>query len=292
MRALLLIPLNFLILNIRVWLTRNIFHISKKNKSTQFKRIVLLIGMFVAFSIFVYPSLVHYFWYDTWNYLDIANYPNIWVIWSMCGYILIIFLFNNLLIRSFPNKLWLKEFILLIILLWWGYFLLNTWHILPMIIYYFIVASSEEGLKYLSSTQLYKKQHFMASDLILYALLVALGFAFFENIVYMLQSANIASSLTQQLANGTWILLSRGLIGFLVHMLFTGSIAALSISAIQKWNRILILFGALFIGILLHMSYNILLHYHVTWIIIFYLIAWYFFLTRIFRKNKGIYIEK
>ena len=291
MRIFILILVNFLILNIRLWITRQIFHISQKNKNTHIVRTTLFVGIFVAFSIFVYPYIIQYFWYDMLNYLDTNKYPSREILWWIVWYSFIIFIFQMLFKRSTPSIFWLKEVLLWILLLWWSYFLLHEFHVLPIIIYYLLVASSEEGLKYLSSAQIYKKQHFMTSDLILYALLVSLGFAFFENIIYMIQSTQVISLFSREIGAWTQILLSRGVIGFLVHMLFTGSIATLSVYAIQKWKHFIYLLWALFVGIVLHMSYNIFLHYHITWIIIFYLIAWYFMLTWIFWKSESMYIQ-
>lgn len=289
MWILLLIIINILILNIWLRITGHVFRWQKKDRIV---RTSLGIGIFSAASLWIYPNLLEITWYSHLNY-SLSTYPPYTAIIGITLYLLIILIINKLFTKKLTrNHLRFKELFLLLLIIGWWYFFLREMSITPIIIYYLIVATSEEWIKYLSSLHIYKKSSFTKSDLILFSLLVALGFAFFENIIYMLQDIQSIHSFLQQIIWWTKILISRGLVGFLIHMLFTGVIAAISLYAIQKKQHMGILFIALLTGIILHMWYNILLHYDISISIIFYIIAGYFLLSRLFWKSDSIYLER
>ena len=305
MRALLLLPIQRLILTIWLWITEHLFH--RKGKRSAL-RTTLAIGTLCAGSLLLYPYLVGYIGLDYADYTMTSLYPSVQLLGIFLLYLLVIITINHgasslrakrsgSVAISWNNNqttsmiFFLKEILLRILILWWGYLILGNITIAPIFVYYLLVAASEEGLKYLSSISLYKKRQFTPSDLILFAMLTALGFAFIENIIYMLQHTQSLGSIGAQLAWGTTILISRWFVWFLVHLLFTGTIAYLSVLGLKRSNSLFWLFGALIVGILLHMSYNILLHYNITFAILLYLLAGYFLLSWLFYKSDGVYLE-
>ncbi len=139
---------------------------------------------------------------------------------------------------------------------------------------------------YIASSNLFVK-----TDLIIIALLVALGFTFMENNIYMLEYTKLLASPTEQLSGGVRSIFSRSIVWFLVHMLFTGSIARAYVRGRQQRNSIRITVAAA-LGISLHMLYNTLLHFNFSFVVILYIIASYFFLTRLLYASDGMYVER
>lgn len=306
MRALLLLPLQRLILSIRLRVTEHLFT-NKQQSKWKTLRISLLVWCICAWALTMYGIWIDVIGLSWLDYTNTSLYPSWITLLYFMLYVLAIVWINRWLssIRSGTNEhknlrdirstewlsLMVKEIILWIILLAWWYFILWATSIAPVIIYYLLVAASEEWLKRLSSLTLFRSYSFTKSDLILFALLVSLWFAFLENIIYMINYTQDISSIWSQLTWWTKVLISRWLVWFLVHMLFTWVIAYFSLYSIQAKKSYRLL-GALIVGIGLHMSYNVLLYYNITVIIGLYLLLWYFGLSWLFYKSDGIYLQK
>lgn len=292
MRALLLLPIQLLILNIRLWLTERLFSGSKQ---TLF--ISLFLWSICAIGLFMYGHILSAAWLSHIDFSNTQAYPKTILLWWIICYVLLVVGVNNgiswLWQTTHTKKhslLYLKEISIRVLLIGAAYIWLWYISLTPIIMYYILVAASEEGLKYLSGFWLFKQQWFSSSDLIIYSILVSLWFAFLENIIYMIQYTSSIQSIGSQLTTGTGILISRWLIWFLVHMLFTGTIAFGTLQYIQKkWRyRLPIAFIG---GILLHVIYNTMLYYNITLVVPLYMILWYFFLSWILYKSDGLYLK-
>lgn len=296
MRALLLLPLQRLILSIRLRITEHLFQQQERaHKKTL--RISLCVWCVCAWALFMYGELLTIVWINWLDYTDTSLYPSLMTLGWCIAYVFMIIWINSWLIslRWSWQKIWwwwlfLKEAILRTVLIAWGYIVLGNVSITPIITYYLLVAASEEWVKWLSSLWIYKHFAFSRTDLILFALLVSLWFAFLENIIYMLQRTETIQRIWWQLSGWSIVLVSRWLIWFLVHMLFTWTIAYLTTYSLQikKTARLI---GALVLGISLHMSYNVLLYYNITIIVGIYLLLGYFWLSWLFWKSDSLYLS-
>ena len=292
-RALLLLPLQLLILNIRLWVTDRLF---SGNRKTMF--VSLFVWSLCAVGLFMYGHLLSASWLWHIDFSNMQEYPKTILLWWITFYVLCIVGINNGIswlrtTHTTPRhtRLYVQEICIWALILSIAY--IGLWYIsiAPIIIYYLFVSASEEWLKYLSSFWLFKKQWFSSSDLVIYSILVSLWFAFLENIIYMIQYTASIQNIQTQLTSGSGILISRWLIWFLVHMLFTGTIAFWTVQYIQrKWIYRLPL--ALIWGIVLHVIYNTMLHYGITIIVPIYIIMGYFFLSWILYRSDGMYLNK
>ena len=155
---------------------------------------------------------------------------------------------------------------------------LITWDkfvLISTIILYWLYAFLEEylkGLGVLSNTNKTKNSYIFLS------ICIALGFAFFENIIYVTQSSS--QTLT--------VYLFRSIFSTSIHIFSSAILWHFIYSSLNKSMtiRILwILFLWLLLSSMLHASFNIFLEY---WFIILspiYFIAWYFYLSYLFYSN-------
>jgi RsiW-degrading membrane proteinase PrsW (M82 family) len=118
----------------------------------------------------------------------------------------------------------------------------------------------------------------------LFCILIALGFSFIENILYV-----IINILNHNNINVLQLLIGRGLISSLIHVVATGLIAFTTISFKRRHNIII----PTIIGILfwfgLHSLYNIWLSYQLSYITIPVIIISFFLLTYLFFRSDSIY---
>lgn len=291
--------------NIRLWITEQVLPLwSTEQTSTSRNRlwISLIFWCIAAASLFLYPWILEQIGYNTLAYNNINIYPNFTVILLLIGYIVCIVLLESLVSRNKPVKHiytspWLFIYTLLIwcLLLWWSYVLLGYIHIAPIILYYVLVAASEEGLKYLSSIHLFRKHALSKSDLILYSLLTAIGFAFFENIVYIANFIPLQDGLISRLLGSTSLGIKRWLVWFMVHMLFTWSIAWVVYLSTQYTQATIKRIGwymlALVSGIWLHLLYNLFAYYQSTLGVLLFIMWGYILISRLFWKSDRLYID-
>ena len=158
-----------------------------------------------------------------------------------------------------------------------------------------ILATIEELLKIAGWEGVFQKIRLLPSDIIPSALLVALGFSFVENIVYIIKTLENLVGIPSIFQEGFQVTLSRGLVGFITHMLFSGITAffifwALSLHK-DKYKFLVILIGIL-LGVTLHFGYNTLLYYQQPIAVLFAILGGYFFLTFLFYHIDRLYISK
>ena len=95
--------------------------------------------------------------------------------------------------------------------------------------------SFEEYLKYNAGNNLlYEEKRINTTDLILFCILIALGFSLIENLLYI-----IVNILNHNDVNILQMLVGRGIISSLLHVVATGLIAFITISFKKRHNIII-----------------------------------------------------
>lgn len=167
-----------------------------------------------------------------------------------------------------------------------GVSLFDSQTLLSIVWWYLILAGAEEIGKFGAGWISYIREHLSSNDLILYSITIALGFAFAENLIYLIIQ-------TQSAAEATSLALSRWLTWFLWHAIFTGSIwyIASQYSGSNTWKNISRYILALIAGIGLHLIYNLFLHYGIVGWFLLYIILWYALLSFLFYKSDRVYLD-
>lgn len=281
-----LILLNILILNIWLWITRNIRKRSPKI------RLALIMWTVAAVTLFFYPQILSILDLSQYSTLTASLNISIVAVWLLISYLIMTLIINSWVsLKPLPSRKLALHTLIFAIIVIALYLISGSLQLSSAVIYYVLVAGSEEFIKYLSGRKLQDSQWYASSDIIIYCLLISLGFAFFENIVYLLQAVNGQFSRFQQLTAGSTLLFTRGLISFLVHLLFTGCIAVFALKSYQKKNITRLLVG-ITLGILLHLSYNLLLSQNIGFMILIYLIWGYIFLSWLFFQSDRLYVSE
>ena len=264
----------------------------------------------------IFPSLnifeQLYFLWDIWSYLSL--------LFSLFTVIVIISFFFLWVRTIFPYKNGINFYkylkatgvyitgiiflLFLFILLWWIENNTNMWWVLPLantpifmwyafnslkliIMYYLVIAFLEEGTKYFSFLSWINFSEITGKRWILFALYVALGFAFFENIFYAVHLFS-----TQWLDSSlVGILFYRSIFSLFIHVLASVIlwyfISRLyenkSYSFLQLLQYILAWVGW---AIVIHASYDIVLTLWATFLIFFYFIWGYAIVSKLIFSNK------
>ena len=157
-----------------------------------------------------------------------------------------------------------------------------------VIFYYILIAFIEEASKhfnFLQSSILHIKN---IQQWVLYAIFVALGFAFIENILYF-HTLYSTWGLTMELSS---IYFYRSIFSVMLHILcssivwYSFSKAHLQYTAKRlnfAYIRTLSLW--LFIAVFLHLLFDLSLTFGLTFMIIVYFIGWYLYVSSIFYKE-------
>ena len=262
------------------WIYKNAFWIQINKK-------IIFISLFfwgiAAGTILLFPKIMWYFWLESFT-----NQEFTWKsIWYFLLYVNILTLFINLILKSFS----LKQIINLIVLnlyfilffLIFKNFQIETFT-LSVLLYYLFVAYWEETIKNQLAFSITNKIWQVESDLLLYHILVAIGFAFWENIVYLFG----AISFETFIGTLVWwisIVILRWLLGFGAHSFCS--------SLIWMWNILwfLSIFVFILISILIHYGYDLLLYFGYKIIIPIFILIVYFWISYIFYKIDRIYID-
>ena len=263
-----------------MWIYKNAFDI-QINKKIIF--ISLFVGWIAAFSILWFPKIADYFWFDSF-----ANSDYTWKwLFIFMAYLNILILLLSALLKSFSVKqvINLIIFNIYFIFLFW---IFKSWdldiYVLSIILYYVFVAYWEEFIKNQLAFLINNKVWKLSSDLLLYHILVAIWFAFWENIVYLLWWIWFNTFLSV-LSAWLWIVILRWILWFGAHTFYS--------SLIWMWNiiwSITILFFIL-ASMLIHYGYDLSLHFGYKFIIPLFIIAVYMWISYIFYKVDRLYIE-
>lgn len=263
-----------------LWLYKHAFWVKIDRK-------ILFISLFVwgiaAASILLFPKimgLLNIQTFTNWKYTRDVAFIFMWYLNS-----LIIVL--NLFMRWF-SKIWFFNLIIFNIYFLFCFLILKQLnldlYVLNVVFYYLFVAYGEEFIKNQLALWIDTKAWKVDSDILLYHILIAIWFAFWENIVYVVGAISFSTFLWT-IFGGIWIVLMRWLIGFGAHTFYS--------SLIWMWNILwifsILLFG--FLAMIIHYGYDLWLYFDYKIIIPIFIIVIYFWLTFIFYKIDRLYVN-
>lgn len=289
--SLILLPVSLIILNIWLWLFDNIFNFNENKK----RIIIITIIMWIIswLSIILYPKFAAFINYSSLDFTKLENIENhfmkiYWIFWA---YLSIIAISIKLILwKGRISKFFITSFIIFSLLFFLSWYLWNKFLTQTILLYYIFVGVWEEFIKFFLWVDFFEKYKISSNDILVFTILSALWFAFIENIVYMIWGTsenNIISSII-----GWWsILITRWIIWFLVHIIFTGNIWLLALYWIIKNNIAKMVSAWIIIWIWLHYLYDVLLQKQISIIIIFFFIFWYFWVSYLFYISDRIYLK-
>lgn len=281
-----------LILIFRKWLTEQLF---PHTKNTQ-KWLLLIGGIGAGAILLAYPHLIGWIFpmqTATYLYTSFDEPFSRLRLLLLGGYLLLPTLFVSLSLRNNRSKytsIWLlaASYIACCFLIFVGWWLNSIVPSVALLAYLLIAATSEELLKIINTYRLFHtSSDSILNDILPYSLLSAYGFAWLENIVYLV------SHLNAWIFSDTFLslLIWRGIFGFLLHGIFSGSIAYLLQKYLHTSTRKAVWAGfLLWIG--LHVLYNALLSYNISRGIVFYLLLTYAGTTYFLYNSHRLYAPK
>lgn len=263
-----------------IWLYKNAFWIEVNKK-------IIFISLFIwgiaAGSILLFPQIM--------NHFNIDNFTN----WDYSFKTLFIFIFylNSLIfiLWIITKSLWKKQvlnllvFNIFFIILFYIFKKINLdIEILNILLYYLFVAYGEEFIKSQLWFLITDKVWEIKSDLLLYHILVAIWFAFWENIVYLMWAISFSTFITV-LSWWLWIVLLRWVLWFWAHTFYSSIIWMWNI----LWSFMVLLW--ILIAMLIHSWYDLSLYYDYKIIIPLFIVIMYIWVSYIFYKIDRIYVE-
>jgi len=278
--SLILIFFIYLTAKIWIWIYKNAFWIQNYKKLIF---VSLFIWWIAAGSILLFPKICSYFWLETFT-----NYYFSWkTLWIFMAYLNLLLIISNILFWKFSKQQFLNllVFNIYFVILYAIFSKLGLdQNILNVILYYLFVAYWEELVKNQLAFSMYNKTKKIESDLLLYHILAAIWFAFWENIVYLTWIIWFQTFLAT-LLGWIWIVITRWVIWFGAHTFYS--------SMIWMWNILWFLSILFFIllGMLVHYGYDLSLYFQYKWIIPIFIIIIYFWISWIFYKIDRLYLE-
>lgn len=272
-------------LYIWIWIINNSFK-SKKIK-TKTSIIICILSLFLVSFLYFYKDILGLIWLENLYFSDNITWSTICLFIFYCLSFLIlitIFLKNT-------NEQKNRHFIIVAILLfvWIGIWWIITW-INTLIMYYLISCYAEEILKFsvwentfLNTNKSDKPNTYNQTDLILFAIIAALGFSVIENIFYLIV-LNIKWEWS--IFTSVW----RSIFTTLLHIVTTWLIAFFVIRKEDKnlkyWMKCLMWIVCWFA---LHGWYNLCLAYGYKIFAILILVVCYFILTYLLFNSDALY---
>jgi RsiW-degrading membrane proteinase PrsW (M82 family) len=253
---------------IKIWITLKVFGLA-----------IIIVG-----SLFAYTYIL---WYIGQKNLALTNIINTKSIWVFVVYCTIFALVITMMFRNRYKK------IAQILLIWSIFFIVIAYGgfiawINTLILYYLVSAYAEEYMKYSGANNMFlANKEPNQSNLIFFCILVWLWFSAVENILYILN--NIVNHENINIMN---ILIGRGLVSTLIHIVSTSVIAFIMIKTKKTNNIIMPVILGIIGGFWLHSLYNIGLQYNLSYITIPMVILAFFLMTYLTFQSDIIYKEK
>ena len=242
------------------------------------------LGIIIVGSLFAYNYLL---WFIGQQNLVLANIINTQ---SLLTFILYCTLFVALIMVLFRNRYKTIFKILLIGSLFFialAYGGLIIW-INTLLIYYVVSAYAEEYMKYSAGNNLFlANKEPNPSNLIFFCILIWLWFSAVENILYIVN--NIINHENINILN---ILIGRGLVGTLIHIVSTGLIAFIVMKTKKGTSIILPVILGIIGWVWIHSIYNISLQHNATYITIPLVILSFFLMTYLTFQSDIIYKQQ
>ncbi len=263
-----------------LWLYRNAFWI-QINKKIIF--ITLFVWWIAAWSILLFPKIAEHFYFLSFTDND-YNYK---VLFTFMLYLNLLILFLNLVLRKFSfqqlfNLIFFNIFFIFLYFIFWKFNL--DVDIQSIVFYYLFVAYGEEFIKSQLAFSINNKIGNLKSDLLLYHILVAIGFAFWENIVYLTWWITWTTFFAA-LVWWIWIVIIRWILWFWAHTFYS--------SIIGMWNVLwgFMIFAWILVAMWIHYSYDMSLYFEYKIIIPIFIVIMYAWISYIFYKLDRIYID-
>jgi len=250
---------------IKIWITLKVFGLA----------------IVIVWSLFAYTYLL---WYFGQQNLALTNAINTKTLLLFVGYCTIFVVLVTIFFRNRYKK------IAQILLIWSIFFIALAYGgflawINTLILYYLVSAYAEEYMKYSAGNNMFlANKEPNESNLIFFCILVWLWFSAVENILYI--GNNLLNNQSVNIVN---LLIGRGLVSTLIHIVSTSLIAFIMIKT-KKTNNIIIpvILGIIW-GFWLHSIYNISLQYSLTYITIPLIILAFFLMTYLTFQSDIIY---
>lgn len=279
MQIILPIIASIVIIYIWIWILNTIFSEKKIKRAISFK--VLLTWILLVWVLFLYTYLSKRFPQLPVINTHTANPQSLilFIIYCSVFVILITMIFKNRYNKIMQTIV--IGAIFFIAIAYGGYLLWLS----SLLVFFLVSAYAEEYLKYNTGNNLlYEEKRINQTDLILFCILIALGFSLIENILYI-----IINIVDNNNVNILQMIVGRGIISSLIHVVCTGLIAFVTIG-MRKWHNIIIptLLGVL-LWFGLHSTYNIGLNFHLSYITIPVIIISFFLLTYLFFRSDSLY---
>jgi len=263
-----------------MWLYKNAFWI-QVNKKIIFTS--LFVWWLAAWTILLYPWLSTYF-----HFLSFTNNNyNYKVLFTFMWYLNLLIFFLGLILRRFNfqqlfNLFIFDLFFLILFIIFWK-LNLNI-EIQSIAFYYLFVAYGEEFIKSQLAFSINNKIGQIKSDLLLHHILVAIWFAFWENIVYLIWWITWTTFFAI-MAGWISIVIMRGVLWFAAHTFYS--------SLVGMWNVIwgFMIFIWILLAMWIHFGYDMSLYFDYKIIIPIFIVMVYAWISYIFYKLDRIYIE-
>jgi len=250
---------------IKIWITLKVFGL----------------GIIIVGSLFAYTYLL---WFLGQGQLDLTNVIDTKSLLTFVGYCIILAVLVTILFKN-----WYKK-ILQILLIWALFFIALAYGgfiigVNVLLLYYLVSAYAEEYMKYSAGNNLFlANKEPNESNLIFFCILVWLWFSAVENILYIVNSL-----MNNQNVNIINLLIWRGLVSTLIHIVSTSLIAFIVIKTKKTNSMIIPIIIGIIWGFWLHSIYNISLHYSLSYITIPIIILAFFLLTYLTFQSDIIY---
>ncbi|PID86410.1 hypothetical protein CSB08_00300 [Candidatus Gracilibacteria bacterium] len=242
---------------------------------------VFELGLSLTLSIVTISIFILFFYLKLFSKLKKVFFTHILIFIFFIFSLSLFLYFVNLFLQNFQSITGLNETVI-----YFGDIIFNS--IRLIIFYYIIVGFVEETTKhfnFLGTSFLYIKS---VKSGVLYAIFIALGFSFVENILYLYGNF-IKLGLTSELVQ---IYFLRSIFSVVVHILCSSIVAYYFSRALLTYRKnnlnfpfIKVFFLGLFIGILLHAIFDITLTLGFSFVILIYFMFGYFYVTSIFYKE-------
>lgn len=251
---------------IRIWITIKIFGLA----------------IAIVWSIFAYTYILWFFWKENLAITNAITTKSLWIFILYCTafVILITLIFKNRY-KSIGQTVFIWS--LFFIGLAYGGFISG---INVLLLYYLVSAYAEEYMKYTAGNNMFlnDKEDQNPSNLIFFCILVWLWFSAVENIVYIINSL-----INNQNINIFNLVIGRGLVSTLIHIVSTSVIAFIVIKTKKTNNIIIPIILGIIGGFWLHSAYNISLQYNLSFITIPIIILAFFLMTYLTFQSDIIY---
>jgi RsiW-degrading membrane proteinase PrsW (M82 family) len=250
---------------IKIWITLKVFGLA----------------IVIVWSLFAYTYLLWYFGQQNLALTNIIDTKSLLLFVAYCT------LFVVLITIFFKNR---YKRIAQILLIWSIFFVALAYGgflawINTLLLYYLVSAYAEEYMKYSWGNNLFlANKEPNESNLIFFCILVWLWFSAVENILYIVN--NILNNENINIMN---MLIGRGLVSTLIHIVSTSLIAFIMIKTKRTNNIIIPVILGIIGGFWLHSVYNISLQYSLSYITIPMVILAFFLMTYLMFQSDIIY---